>query len=488
MSRKLYPFQKEGVRFIEKRKGRALIADEQGLGKTVQALVFLYRNPDAYPALVVCPSSLKLNWQREARKWLKCTTQVLKGKTPHEILDKQITIINYDIANYWKDELVFHEFNTVILDEAHYIKNSRTQRTKAIKRITKYSKNLVALTGTPIENRPIEIYNVVNLLNPKLFPNFWQFAQRYCGAKHNRFGWDFTGASNTMELHRILTNFVMIRRKKIDVLTELPPKIISNIPLQIDNRNEYHAAEKDFITYIGNKFENDIRKLAGTISKDIETFKKMGVDLIDESKIQEWKENKLEQASKAPVLVQIEILKQLAVKGKLNQVIEWIENFLETGEKLVVFAIHKMVVSALTEKFGKIAVKIDGSTTMMQRQASVDAFQNNPNIKLFIGNMKAAGVGITLTAASNAAMIQFPWSPAELEQASDRVHRITQTKQVTIYNLVGVNTIEEEIIRLLDKKRGVISQVLDGTNTSETTVLTELVNLYKQKIISKIAL
>lgn len=478
---KLYDFQKIGVKFVERKKGRALIADEQGLGKTVQALSFLYRNLDALPALIVCPSSLKINWRRETKKWLKCSVLIIKGKTPEPIGNYAVTIINYDIVDAWKRELIERGFKTLVLDEAHYIKNSKAQRTKAVKMVAKYSKNLVALTGTPIENRPVEIYNIVHLIKPTLFPNFWQFAQRYCGAQRTRFGWDFTGATHTKELHEILKLHVMIRRKKADVLKELPAKQICTVPLSIDNRNEYNAAEKNFIEYVGAKYEKDVRSLAENISKDVEAFKKMGIDLIDEDVIQQKKMEKMEKVSNAPMLTQIEILKQLAVKGKMKQVIDWITDFLESGEKLVVFAIHKVVVQELMEKFGKIAVKIDGSSTQSQRQNAVDLFQKNPDVKLFVGNIKAAGVGITLTASSNAAMIQFPWSPAEIQQAADRVHRITQTKQVTIYNLVGVNTIEEEIIKLLDKKQEVIGQVLDGTNSSETTVLTELINLYKTK-------
>lgn len=485
---KLYQFQKEGVRFIERKRGRGLIADEQGLGKTVQALTFLYRNLDAFPALVICPSSLKINWKREARKWLKCRVVVLKGKTPHDFPQQAVTIINYDILDAWKIHLIRRGFNTVVLDEAHKVKNSKALRTKAVKYVCKYSKNLVALTGTPIENRPIEIYNVVHMIKPSLFPNFWQFAQRYCGAKRTRFGWDFTGATHTKELHDILKQHVMIRRLKKDVLKDLPPKQVSVIPLPIDNRAEYSAAESDFIQYIGDKYEADVRKLAGTLSKEVELFKKMGIDLIDDAGIEKAKQSKIEAAAKAPVLAQIETLKQLAVKGKMNQMIDWFSNFLESGEKLVVFAHHKFVIETLTEKFGKIAVKLDGSCSQAQRQKAVDDFQNNPNIKLFFGNLEAAGVGITLTAASNAAICEYPWAPSTLQQAADRVHRITQTKQVTIYKFVGVNTIEEYIINLLDSKEQVIGQVLDGTSSSETTVLTELINIYKEKVINKIAL
>ena len=188
---------------------------------------------------------------------------------------------------------------------------------------------------------------------------------------------------------------------------------------------------------------------------------------------------KLRSSTTAPILSQIEILKQLSIQGKLNQIVDWIETFLESGQKLVVFAIHTKTIDYLMKQF-PTAVKIDGSVSQKQRQNAVDKFQHDPDTRLFVGNIHAAGIGITLTAASNAAIIEFPWSPGELVQASDRIHRITQTKQVTIWNLVGAETIEERIIDLLKVKENVINHVLDGKTYEDKSILMGLIESYRK--------
>lgn len=477
---KLYNFQKEGVQFIEKCRGRALIADEMGLGKTVQALAWLKNHQDFRPVLIICPASLKMNWQREIYRWMGVQAEILSGTTPRRF-HNEIVIINYDILPYWVEYIRAENFTAVVVDEAHYIKNNSAKRTKAFKRIVKTIPKLVALSGTPIENKPVEIYNIVQAINPLLFPNFILFAHEYCGAKKTPFGWDFSGATNSKKLHHILKSTIMIRRKKIDVLSELPPKHVVKVSLKIDNKTEYKKAENEFIRFLQEKFN---RPLDDELKNELKQFAnrhKIGVsDELTDDEIQLLKENKFEKVAAAPILAQIEILKQLAIKGKLKQITDWIEDFLESGEKLVVFGIHRKTVDFLFEKF-PTAVKIDGSTSQIQRQKAVDRFQTDPNVKLFIGNIRAAGVGITLTAASNAAIIEFPWSPGELVQASDRIHRITQTKQVTIYNLVGAGTIEERIIDLLKAKSNVISQVLDGRVYEDKSILMELINIYRTK-------
>jgi SWI/SNF-related matrix-associated actin-dependent regulator 1 of chromatin subfamily A len=248
----------------------------------------------------------------------------------------------------------------------------------------------------------------------------------------------------------------MIRRKKEDVLKDLPDKVRSFIPIQLHNEKEYRKAEADFITYI------------------------------EEVKGKEA----AEKASKAETMVSIEGLKQLAVKGKLVEAIEWIENFLESGEKLVVFTVHHFVIDALMAKFSYIdkthkladrVVKVDGSVSMTDRQRAVDTFQNNPNCRLFIGNIKAAGVGITLTASSNVVFLELPWTPGDVTQAEDRCHRIGQKESVNIYYLLATGTIEEEIALLLDKKRKVLDAVTDGIETNQETLLKELIRMYKLK-------
>ncbi len=444
--KELYAFQEKGVGFLEAKDGRGLLGDEMGLGKTIQALAYLQLHPDKAPIIIVCPSSLKLNWAREIKDCLSDDRQVeiLSGTKPHDIFCLDILIINYDILQYWMTCLKDLNPKVIITDEAHYYKSNTAKRTKAVKRLAKGVPHFIALTGTPIINRPIEIYNAVNIIEPTVFPSYWEFAKKYCGAKHNGFGWDFSGATNTGELHEKLAKSIMIRRKKSEVLKDLPDKVKSFIPFELDNWKEYVSAEVNFKQYITN--------VKG--------------------------EKAAEKASNAEILVQIEVLKQIAIKGKMKAVIEWIENFIDIEGKLVVFAIHKEVINTLMAKFGDIAVKIDGSVNNIQRDKNVRRFQEDDKIRLFVGNIQAAGIGLTLTASSNVAFIELPWAPGLLVQAEDRVHRIGQVESVNIYFLLAQKTIDEKIAMMLDNKTKVLDAVLDGKVTEQDSLLTEIMNKY----------
>lgn len=467
----LFNYQKEGVLFIENKQGRALIADEMGLGKTVQVLAWCQMHLDLIPVIIICPASLKENWNREARKWTEdIKPLVVSGTTPKTLIRANTIIINYDILHYWVNFLIQLKPKVVIMDEAHYIKNNSAKRTKAAKKLAKVVPHRLFLTGTPIESKPIEMWNTISLVNPTLFESRWKFAQRYCDPKHNGFGWDFNGTSNAGELNKILTESIMIRRLKYDVLTELPEKIYSNLPIQIDNEKEYRQAEEDFISFIKSKTEKEITdKIPNELKAIIEINKK---------ELEFTKQTEADKADAGGVLYQIEILKQLVAKGKLNSLIQWIEDFIESGQKLVIFATHKFVIAELMNHFGVLAVKIDGSIAVNKRQGIVDEFQTNKRIKLFVGNIKAAGVGITLTAASNILFTEYPWKPGELSQATDRCHRIGQKYPVNIYFSAGINTIDERILNLLDKKQKVVNAVLDGQDISEASMLDEIIKSY----------
>ncbi len=442
----LKKYQEEGVWQTEFWNGRILIADEMGLGKTVEALAWLQLHPEARPAIIVTTASAKHNWAREANKWMTSPkVQVLQGETNMHPIGN-ILIINYDILDAWKDVLYDLEPKAVVLDECHNIKNDKAKRTKAAFKVCKGVEHVLSLSGTPILNRPVEIYNAVKITKPTLFPNKWAFLQRYCGAKYTGFGWDFNGASNIEELHKILKENVMVRRLKKDVLTELPDKTYSFIPVEIENRKEYERAEKDVIGYIRHK-------------KGEECAMK---------------------AQGAETLVMIEELKTLAVKGAFHMVVEYIKEFLETTDKkLVVFGIHQFVLESLIDIFQDTCTYIYGGTPQNKRQKMVDEFQTNPNIRLFFGNIKAAGVAITLTAASDVLFLELPWTPGELAQAIDRVHRITQEERVTVRFLFGVKTIMESIANMLDEKLNVLNSVLDGQDINESTMLTNLIKEYE---------
>lgn len=446
----LFPFQKDGVAFIESREGRVLIADEMGLGKTVQALAWLQLHPELRPAVIVAPASLKLNWKKEIRTWLSNPdVEIESGKKPTPIAS-DIVIINYDILGEWVDTLKAIKPQVLIMDEVHYIKSNKTIRTIAAKELAKGIPHVIALSGTPIMNRPIEIYNAISLIDKTIFPNPWSYAKKYCGAYNNGYGWDFNGATNTEELHQKLIASCMIRRKKVDVLKDLPEKITSFVPIPIDNEIEYRSAENNFIQYV-----RDTKGKEAAVK-----------------------------ASNAEVLTQVSLLKQLCITGKMAGTIEWIENFLESGQKLVLFVTHIATVNRLMEHF-KTAVRFDGTTSLTDRDKAVNEFQNNPAVNLLIGMLdsqgKPSGVGITLTAAYATATLEYQWSPGVHDQADDRIHRIGQKNACINYKLIALNTIEEQIAKLLDKKRKILDSVLDGVETETESLLTELINNYLRK-------
>lgn len=460
----LFTYQKQGIEFLEQTKGNALIGDDMGLGKTIQAIGWLELHPELRPAIIVVPSSLKLNWEREIQKWSNSNQkiQILSGTKNKEQLYGDVIIVNYDILRNtyktiggkkkevpntgWVDYIIQYNPKVLILDEAHKIKNNQTAQTKSVKKLRKYVKHIIGLTGTPIENRPIELYNMLSLINKSLVGSRWNYGKRYCDASYNGFGWDFSGSSNVEELHEKLMG-VMIRRKKVDVLTDLPPKVRSVIPLPISttHRNKYTRAEKDFIAWV--------KQTRG-----------------DKAAVK---------AKNAEHLVKINYLKQLAMEGKIQETISWINDFLETGNKLVVFAVHKQTIQLIMNAFKNVAIKIDGSTSANKRQEAVDRFQNEDQIKLFVGNIQAAGVGITLTAANALAFVELGWTPMEHDQAEDRIYRIGQkSDSVNIYYLLAENTIEEQIAKLIDEKRKVITSIVDGSIVEESSMLSELLKTY----------
>ena len=460
LPKELYPFQIEGVRQLMKWDGRALLADDMGLGKTIQSLMWLKLNPEKVPAIIICPASLKYNWEIECKKWLKTDSiSVLSGTTPRNF-KSDIVIINYDIVHDWLWHFKTLPYQTIILDECHYIKNDKAKRTKAIKTLTKGVKHVIAISGTAIVNKPIEVYNVINILNPRLFPSRWNFAHKYCNAKHTGFGWDFNGASNIEELHNILKNNLMIRRKKQDVLKDLPEKIYTQIPLEIDNRKKYTEMEQDFIDYIEKQMGEELSKTEKQLQKEL-GYVNVALNIEDIIR------KKVESISKAEMLVKVGFLQRKATKGILKIVKEWIYDFLENQDKLVIFAVHSEFINNLLEEFKDIAVKIDGSTPINKRQEIVNEFQTNKKIKLFIGNIKAAGVGLTLTASSNVAFLEYPWAPGDLVQAEDRCHRIGQKNSVNIFHFVAKNTIIEDILEILRKKSKVVNALLDGRIVEE---------------------
>jgi len=449
---KLRPFQKDGVLWIESREGRGLVGDEMGLGKTVQALAWLAIHPELRPAVVVCPASVKLNWAAEIQKWMRKPEKitVLRGQRPEEV-QGDIIIVNYhivankyDVVNGgkteikgtgWVDYIKALKPKAIIIDEGHMIKNSRSNRAKGVRKLCRRVPHVIILSGTPIENRPFEFFNTINLIDRNMF-SFWGFAQRYCAAKHTHFGWDFTGASNIEELHGKLKR-VMIRRLKKDVAKELPAKTKTIVPVETSgSMAKYHKAVQLMLMPGMNKQEQKEKAEAATRSV--------------------WD-----------------------VKKKMS--IQWISDFLESGEKLIVYAWNKEVIKDLMAAFKKVAVKLDGSvSTDVKRQAAVQKFMRDPGTRLLVANYKVV-IGLTLTAASNTAWVQYPWTPGVMDQADDRVHRIGQRKPVNNWYLVAEGTLETDLLELIDKKRQVLSQVLDGQEVEKGSLLMELLDKLREE-------
>lgn len=470
----LRPYQLEGVQILDKWGGRALLGDDMGLGKTPQAIGYLQLHPEDRPAVIACPATLKYHWADKIDEWMTFgkVVNIIDGRYNPEagpLPEADIHIINYDILDITKKchnckgtkkvdgnkcrvcsgtgtvtkcrpDLLGITPAIYIADESHYCKSPETQRTRAHLHLAAVCPKVIELTGTPADDKIADLFTQIKAVKPDLFPNFFRFGKRYCGAEHNGFGWSFTGASNTKELHDILRASVMIRRKKADVLPELPEKVKAVIPFELSNRREYDRALVDFVGWVR---DNKGKEAADT-------------------------------AGRAEALARMETLKQLILKGKLDQCIRWVEDFLECGEKLVLFADHRYVIDKVMKHFGDIAVKVVGGMKPKDRHEAVKAFQEDDAIRLFVGS-KAAKEGVTLTEASNVAFLELWWNPSFHSQAGDRVLRIGQeSDSVTEWYLLGRDTVEEGIAAMVDAKAQNLSKALDGKDVERWDLLGEL--------------
>lgn len=487
LKRELRNFQKIGTAYAMKYQ-RCFIADEMGLGKSGESIAAV-ETLDAYPCLIICPASLKLNWKKEIAMWVDRDVNVIDGlvKAEYEIInDKKIVsgyvkpnyhgdfvVINYDILNRdkkpksaenpkgivipdHKDLLKNIPFKSVIIDESHMASNYKSLRTKAVKEISRKIPYRFALSGTPILNRPKELIAQLDILDRlDSMGGFWTFAKRYCAAVEGNFGWDFSGASNLDELHARLKSTCFIRRKKEDVLDELPPKERIMLPVDID-RAEYNEASKNFKKWLSLKMAND--------SDYMEELKKIKQLTHSQRQIMANARfnHKLNKTLQAEAIVKIEKLKQIVARAKLVKAYDFIDNFLNYDDKLIIFTKHEEIYKKLIKKYDDISVHIVGGMTSKQKDNAVEEFQNNPKIRLFIGAMDAAGVGLTLTASSTVAFIELGWTSAVHDQAEDRAHRIGQKDFVKCYYFYAENTIEEKILELIEKKRAMSANILDG--------------------------
>ena len=372
----LMPFQRAGVEYAVNAK-RLFIADEMGLGKTFQVLAVIHKL-NTSPAGFVCPASLKINWQREARKWLPKdkTVEVLRGRKGY-VPTADIVIVNYDILDYWASLL--DGFKAVVFDESHYCKNPKAKRTKAaIALADKVQEPIMCLTGTPVLNNTSELTAQLRILGRlKEFGGASKFRDAYSGARH------------LPELNRRLRQSMYVRRRKIDVLTELPPKRWSDVIVEpsFEHMKKYREAESDLISYLARR-AHESAEAAGA-----NTYEAREAALIATIK-----------AQAAEQLVAVNTLKRLAGEAKYSSAVEWIDNFLTSESKLIVFTWHKALANRIAEHYG--AVKLTGDSTIEERTHSIDTFQTDPNCKVFVSTLKAGGIGITLTASSDVLFLE----------------------------------------------------------------------------------
>ena len=422
------PYQSAGVKALQERQS-ALLADPMGLGKTIQICSLLNKIPgELRTVLIVVPASLKLNWARELSKWLVIPRRidVVNGGKEQIPANPDIVIINYDVLAKHSEKLTSIEWSCVVFDESHYLKNPKATRTKQAFKIR--ARRRYALTGTPIPNRPIEIQPILGYLDPDNFggKSGWiRFASRYCAGHKGRWGYDASGSSNLDELRHRLRTSIMIRREKSEVLTDLPAKRRQVIVLPADKYKDTLQAERS-------------------------------ADRVDEALTEAL--TMIESGGSVEFSEMSQVRHQTAL-DKVPAVLEHLEGI---TEPVVVFAHHHDVMEKLAEGLeaqGRTVVMLHGKHSSEERDQAVRDFQES-RADVFIGGMKAAGVGITLTRASICLFAEIDWTPATLDQAEDRLHRIGQHSPVLCQHLVINESIDHRVIELIVSKQGVISEVL----------------------------
>lgn len=449
LSLPLLPYQRAGVAYALKQR-RVILGDEMGLGKTPQLIaVALKAVEQGLRVLISVPPSLRLQWKREIDKFTNnaLTVEILEGTRATQCNGAQVTIIGDASIAGWAQALNREGFGALLVDEAHRFKNGKAKRTIALQGIARgipADGYVVLASGTPAVNRPVELVSLLDTigqLNP-VFGSAGSFKWRYCDPIKNAFGWTFNGSTNSAELHEKLRGTCYIRRKKADVLTELPAKRRAQVAVALTNAElrDYLRIEEDFLAWVFNKGGREA----------------------------------VLRVSRAETITQLSALRQEIAKVKVKHAIEHIESIIEGDQPVVIFGHHRAVLEAvIAECESRSAVdprwnvvSVLGGKTDAEKQQAVDDFQSG-RASVFVGNYTSAGVGLTLTRANQWVSIELPWTPAELQQAEDRCHRISQTESVTCWHLTGARsngelTIDDRLFGLLNSKQEILSAVLDG--------------------------
>jgi SWI/SNF-related matrix-associated actin-dependent regulator of chromatin subfamily A-like protein 1 len=460
-----FPYQRQGIAYALQ-KQRVIMGDQPGLGKTLQAIgtleAAMQQRKQTYPALIICPASLKENWKREFELTSNRRAVVLSDKMvkswPNYIKTglADVLIVNYEslkkyfvaetnipkgeslMLKYIKFRPEIDLFKSVVIDEIHRLKDTGTAQSKYSRGICKGKAWILGLTGTPVVNKPNDLISQLGIIErfAELFGTLKQFQNRFCSKNTTR--------ADLQELNYVLKQNCFFQRKKQDVLKQLPDKVRQIILCDITTRKEYQEAIANLSQYL--------REYRAKSEQEIEI------------------------SLRGQVMVQIGICKNISARGKLNEVSEHINEVIESGEKIIVFIHQKEIAQALLKLYPH-AVTVTGSDTTETRQANVDRFQKDPKANIIICNIKAGGVGITLTASSRVAFVELPWHAADADQCEDRAHRIGQKDSVQCTYFLGANTIDTHIYNIIEEKRAMAGQITGNEDSTQKQIINKIAEI-----------
>lgn len=483
-----FPFQRAGVEIIKDRINN-LLSDSPGLGKTVQAIGLINYldsiGEKIESCLIICPAVVKINWMNELNKWLT-NLKSISIAMPNKVQDANIVIINYDLLKKYYNSLTINDYDLVIVDESHKIKNPKAIRTKCVQDIAARAKRKLFLTGTPVLNRPGELFTTLNILDPVHYANQKEFNNRYCNIPPT---WQ---KSRLEELHQKLRSTVMVRRRKDEVLKDLPPKMRQVIEIEPSKEdqifiqeemaayNKFNAVKAEMQAKMSNiKSKSMTSALADLnpewnqqtqefelkiINKEEADFKISGVMSQEDQKEYNSLVERLKEAS-GLLFGELSRLRKRTAVAKAPYVVSYLEDLLESDEKIVVFAHHHEVIDTLLKAFNKdeeIAIKLDGRDNDVAKQRAVERFQTDDKIKVIVAGIIPAGVGITLTASSTVVFAELDWVPSNLSQAEDRCHRIGQLYSVLVIHIVFNNSLDANMAKKIVEKQKIIDQTVDN--------------------------
>ncbi|MCX6359593.1 MAG: DEAD/DEAH box helicase [Armatimonadetes bacterium] len=446
----LFPHQVDGVAFLIGRR-RAILADDMGLGKTRQAIVALREAAPTGPYLVVCPASVKRNWEREILAIdAKADVRVVSGSA--DAATGPWTVINYDILQAHIEALTRVPWSGIIFDEAHYLRNHTSRRSQMGRRLVSGDRAggpmVLALTGTPLTNRPRDLFPLLQLMDHPMGKSFLSFARRYCAAYQNDYGWVTDGASNLEELS-VQLHGVMLRRTKSEVLF-LPPKIRTWLPVDVPDG----TATQEMVSVVSHLMQSQ----AGGQRT---SARGAGGDRVKLLSLLTKARHKLAAA-------------------KVKSTLDLVDGAVEQGEKVIVFSCFDEPIRKIAEHYKEGAVLLTGATPSGKRQELVDRFQNDPAVRVFAANLIAGGIGLNLTAARQVVFNDLDWVPANHWQAEDRAYRIGQTGAVNVSYLVADGTVDQFVRNLLEVKAKLVDAVVEGQAgqiDAGSDILTELERL-----------